>query len=220
MIDTLSGTTIRAVCEAASGGKLHPDARTARVRLWGVHALLVYRLNAAEHARRQAVSTPPLDDLGLLSALLKLPVGQPVPWASLAARDRRLLARGEASHSWVRRGDTAVRLAVPAVTVDLAVVRSKHARPEALDVMPFGAYVPQSIWLDCPPDGSAALLAEAARYSTGVVHWQGEGEPRVLAPAQPLTEVHETPAGWRFDEQAYGQILALPDAPGQAHPLA
>ncbi|MEV0522857.1 hypothetical protein AB0I66_05485 [Streptomyces sp. NPDC050439] len=180
---------------------------------------LAYRLNDEEHARRMAVEGGALENLGTLDALLSLPTRQPTPWGSLASRDQRLLVRGGESHAWVRRGDLVERLAVPPLTVDLAVVRSEHADVTALDVMPFGAYAPQAVWLDSPEDGSVALQAEAARFRTGVVHWQGKGEPRVLAPPEPLAEVWETPAGWRFAEHAYGQVLGLSTAPGQVSPL-
>ncbi|MFF1695139.1 hypothetical protein ACFVXC_16115 [Streptomyces sp. NPDC058257] len=207
------------VVEGVSGGKLPLGFRLSEVTLWGVEVVLVYRLNEEEHARRTAVGGGPLDDLGMLDALLKLPVKRPTLWSSLAGRDQRLLRRGESSHAWVRRGDLVERLAVPPLSVDLAVVRAEHARVEGLDAMPFGAYVPQAMWLDCPAGGSQELLAEAVRFSTGVVHWQGVGEPRVLAPAEPLVEVWETSAGWRFAEHAYGQILGLPAAPGLVSPF-
>ncbi|MFE7069216.1 hypothetical protein ACFU96_03865 [Streptomyces sp. NPDC057620] len=202
------------LCEAASGGKLALDAGVASVTLWGVPVVLVYRRNDEEHARRQAASVGPLNDLWLLDALLKLPVGDAVALASLAGRDRRLLGRGESVHACERRADTVVRSAVPPVSVDLAVVRSEHAGVEALDVMPFGAYAPQAIWLDAPMNGSAELQAEAVRFSTGVVHWQGADEPRVLVPVQPLAQVHETAAGWRFAEHVYARLLEDPAGPG------
>ncbi|MDL5199057.1 hypothetical protein [Streptomyces sp. ALI-76-A] len=207
------------LCEAASGGKLDPDAKVTEVTLWDVRVVLAYRWDHDEHARRQAASVGPLDDLWLLDALLKLPVGRAVPLTSLAGRDRRLLERGEPVHACERRAGAVVRWAVPPLSVDLAVVRSAHAGLEALDVMPFGAYAPQAVWLDGPVDDSARLQAEAARFSTGVVHWQGVDEPRVLVPVQPLADVHETAAGWQFAEHAYARLLGASDGLGLVNPL-
>ncbi|MDQ0771612.1 hypothetical protein QF026_000078 [Streptomyces aurantiacus] len=207
------------LCEAAAGGKLGLGTKVTEVTLWDVQVMLAYRWNDDEHARRQAASAGPLDDLWLLDALLKLPVGRTVALTSLAGRDRRLLERGEPVQACERRAEMVVRWAVPPLSVDLAVVRSEHTGPEALDVMPFGAYVPQAIWLDAPMDGSGQLQAEAARYSTGVVHWQGADEPRVLVPVQPLAEAHETAAGWQFAEHAYARLLGDPAGLGLVSPL-
>ncbi|MFH8470363.1 hypothetical protein [Streptomyces sp. NPDC017991] len=219
MSSEFTETDVARLCEAVAGGKLWPDAKVTEVTLWGVQVVLVYRWNGDEHARRQAAGVGPLDDLWLLDALLKLPVGRAVARASLAGRDRRLLERGEPVHACGRRGDSVERWAVPPLSVELAVVRSDHAGLRALDVMPFGAYAPQTIWLNAPMDGSAELQAEAARFSTGVVHWQGAYEPRVLVPVQPLADVHDTAAGWQFAEHAYARLLGDPAGLGLVSPL-
>lgn len=207
------------VVEAVSGGKLRPETHVAEVTLWGVRAVLTYRLDEEEHARRREADADPLDDLWLLDALLKLPVGRAVPLASLASRDQRLLKRGGPVHACEWRGEMVERLAVPPLCVDMAVVRSERVDIEALNVMPFGAYAPQAIWLDCPASGSAFLQAEAARFSTGVVHWQGAGEPQVMVPVEPLEDVVVTAAGWQFAEHAYAQVLGLSGGPGLVNPL-
>lgn len=207
------------VAEAASGGKLRPLSRVAEVTLWGVQAVLVYRLDEVEHTRRGRVRAEPLNDLWLLDALLKLPVGEPVPLGSLEGRDRRRLSRGWPHGAAEQRGDMLERAAVLPLWVDLAVVRSEVASLEALHAMPFGAYAPQAIWLDCVPTASEQLLEAAARFGTGVVQWQGAGEPRVLVPTQPLGNVTVTAAGWRFTEHAYEQVSGRVGGPGEVSPL-
>uniref|UniRef100_A0AAU2VGK6 Outer membrane channel protein CpnT-like N-terminal domain-containing protein n=1 Tax=Streptomyces sp. NBC_00003 TaxID=2903608 RepID=A0AAU2VGK6_9ACTN len=107
-----------------------------------------------------------------------------------------LTGAGLAARALECRGDVVERAAVLPLWVDLAVVRSEVASVEALHGMPFGAYAPQVIWLDCLPAGSEQLLEEAARFGTGVVQWQGGGEPQVLVPVQPLADVTVTAAGW------------------------
>ncbi|MFD6434212.1 hypothetical protein [Streptomyces venezuelae] len=161
----------------------------------------------------------PIDDLALLSTLLKMSARETVPWASLAARDQRQLVRCASTQSWVHRGDSVERLAVSPIQVDVAVVRSGHARREARDVMPFGAYVPQAIWLDCPADEPEDLLTEASRFGTGVVQWQGRGEPRVLAPAV-SKDWCMTAAGWQFDEHAYARVLGVGASIAMFNPLS
>ncbi|KOU38736.1 hypothetical protein ADK54_27715 [Streptomyces sp. WM6378] len=205
--------------EAVSGGKLPSVARVSEVTLWGVRVVLVYRLDEAEHARRDALNAEPLNDLWLLETLLKLPVGRPVPLANLEGRDRRRLSKGWPAGTAEQRGDMVERVATLPLWVDLAVVCSETASLEALHVMPFGAYAPQAIWLDCLSAGSEQLLEEAARFSTGVVHWQNAGEPKVLVPVQPLADVTITAAGWRFTEHAYEQVSGRVGGPGEVSPL-
>ncbi|WP_405911805.1 hypothetical protein OG760_03650 [Streptomyces sp. NBC_00963] len=207
------------VVEAALGGKLPSGARVSEVALWGVRVVLVYRLDEAEHRRRAASNAEPLNDLWLLDTLLKLPVGRPVPLAMLEGRDRRRLSKGWPAGAVEQRADMVERAATLPLWVDLAVVRSETASLEALHVMPFGAYAPQAIWLDCLPAGSEQLLEEAAHFSTGVVHWQGAGEPQVLVPVQPLADVAGTAAGWRFTEHAYEQASGRVGGPGEVSPL-
>ncbi len=207
------------VVEAVSGGKLPPGARVSEVVLWGVRVVLVYRLDEAEHLRRCEWDAEPLHDLWLLDTLLKLPVGRPVPLAVLEGRDRRRLSKGWPKGAAALRGDVVERAATLPLWVDLAVVRSETVSLEALRVMPFGAYAPQAIWLDCFPAGSEQLLEEAAHFSTGVVHWEGLGEPQVLVPVQPLDDVTVTPAGWRFVEHAYEQVSGRVGGPGEVSPV-
>ncbi|MFH8590688.1 hypothetical protein [Streptomyces rimosus] len=190
---------------AAACENLHPGARLAEVELWGVRAVLVYRFNEAEHERRVGSEAGSVDDLWSLNALLKLPAGRPAP-ASLLNDYEHSLLRNCPEGVLRQHGSTVERLAVLPLWVDLAVVRSDHVGMEVLDAMPFGSYAPQAIWLDCPPDGSKRLAAEAALYSTGVVQWQGDGAPQVLAAPQPLRDVRITAAGWRFTEHVYQQV--------------
>ncbi|MFH8411411.1 hypothetical protein ACH4FX_42645 [Streptomyces sp. NPDC018019] len=197
--------TQQIVC-AAAGGELRSGTHLSEVDLWGVRVALAYRLDEAEHERRIRSRAGSVDDLWALNALLKLPVGEPVP-ASLLNDCEHGLLRGCPPGVLRRRGSTVERLAVLPLWVDLAVVRSEHAGLDALNRMPFGTYAPQAIWLDCPVEGSERLVAEAELYSTGVVQWQGDGVPRVLAAPQPLRDVQTTAAGWRFTEHAYQQVL-------------
>ncbi|MEU2789966.1 hypothetical protein [Streptomyces sp. NPDC007100] len=194
------------VVRAAAGGELRPGTQLAEVDLWGVRVALAYRLDEAEHERRIRSGAGSVDDLWALNALLKLPVGEPAPASLLNDYEHGLLC-GCPPGVLRRRGNTVERLAVLPLWVDLAVVRSDHAGLDALNRMPFGAYAPQAIWLGCPVEGSERLVAEAKLYSTGVVQWQGDGVPRVLAAPQPLRDVQITAAGWRFIEHAYRQVL-------------
>lgn len=214
-----AGRRVWRVAEAASGGKLWPGSRVSEVALWGVRAGLVYRVDEIEHARRVQAGAEPLNELWLLDTLLKLPVGRPVPLSAVEGRDRRRLARGWPRGAVKGRGDVVERAAVLPLWVDLAVVRSEVPDVEALHRMPFGAYAPQVIWLDCPLAGSEQLLEEAARLGTGVVQWQGSGEPQVLVPVQVLGDVTVTAAGWRFTEHAYEQVSGRVGGPGEVSPL-
>ncbi|MFE7077850.1 hypothetical protein ACFU96_48035 [Streptomyces sp. NPDC057620] len=167
------------------------------------------------------MSASPLDDLWLLDALLKLPIGHAVPWTSLSGRDQRLLARGQHTHAYEQRGQSLIRKAVPPLTVDLAVVRTTRSTVETLDAMPFGAYAPQALWLDCEAKPTAQLTTEAARFNTGLVHWRHPaGQPQLVVPAQTLTDGRQhTAAGWRFAEHAYARLLGSPGDLGLGNPI-
>ncbi|MGX1887495.1 hypothetical protein [Streptomyces sp. NPDC055287] len=80
---TLANSVIGRSVRTASAALLEAGTQTKAASLQGTEALFFHRLDAAEHARRQDVAAGRLDRMAALETLLTLPVGIPVPLASL-----------------------------------------------------------------------------------------------------------------------------------------
>jgi hypothetical protein len=101
-------------------GELPPGTRTAEVTVRGATTHVFYRMNDAEHRRRQTCGAAPLGrkhrnpstDLALFRLLLNLPTGMPVPLKTLTTRERTLLRRCPTGAVSVEHGSVE-RLAVP-----------------------------------------------------------------------------------------------------------
>src|SRR4051812_38154538 len=120
---TLANSLMGGSVRAASRALLEPGGQARTVSVFGSEALCFYRLDEAEHARREQVPVARLDHMADLECLLTLPVGIPVPLESLdsaARRAVRLLPTGAAD----RERTTVTRRAVRPLRVDLAVVRA------------------------------------------------------------------------------------------------
>jgi hypothetical protein len=142
--------------------------------------------------------------MAALETLLTLPVGIPVPLASLEARQRRAvraLPTGAAD-----RDRTAVtRRAVRPVRVDLAVVSAAGWSQGLRDAGRFAPFCRRAMLLTRRPARLEELLAEADFYGIGVFLATEHGVEMVLAPEEYRPARH-TAAAWCFAEELY-QLL-------------
>lgn len=188
-------------------------------RVAGGVADAVLAVDAVEAARRRDVGTGGVGDLALLDTLMCLPVGCPVATDDLTALSRaRLRAAPPGCVEWLDEAAVVVRWLVPAVNVELVVVRSATWRAGLLRASAFEPFATRVVLLDRPPRAlhQAAWEADAAGVglwlSTAGTATGCEAETlgevqQVVAPA-PFVRRYVKPAGWRFTERAYAAWAA------------
>ncbi|MEV5978573.1 hypothetical protein [Streptomyces sp. NPDC052114] len=197
----------RHVCEVAAGGALLPGSTVVEVEARGVSAVLSVRLNMTEVGRRAREGVAPLLDMTVLNGLLQLPVGLPVPVASLTSKERWRL-RECPKDAVERSGGQLVRRVVSPLEVDVAVTRTRRpGRPALLRAGCFGSYAASTVWLDGPAAGSELMVIEAGIYGLGVVHAVDGEAPELLVAPRSSRSFGHTAAGWLFHEQVYEQLL-------------
>lgn len=123
---TLASPSVGTSVRAAAAAVLDPAVLSVSLQLMGSQALLFYRHDTEECARRARVSAARLDSLDALQTLLELPVDEPVALASLPARLRSAVRRLPAGAADVDCREV-TRRAVWPLTIDLAVVRASAA---------------------------------------------------------------------------------------------
>ena len=145
---------------AGSGGR--------SCRLMGAEALICYRLDDGEHARRRRAGAGAISSADVLELLLGLPIAASVPVASLTCRERAALDR--ASHGAVSVCDGQVtRHAVAPVAVELALVAAVNWR-DGLEVAGrFAPFCARAMVLRRRPADLADVQLQAGFYGVGVI---------------------------------------------------
>lgn len=195
-------------------GGLRPDVRVAEVSVRGVRAFVFVGLVEGEFARRRACGAGPLwdgqrdaaQDFERLDVLLGLPAGLRVPLRSLSDRERAVL-RGCPRGAVRVTGGSVVRLAVPPLRLDLAVVSARGVSRAAVDrTGRFASYAAAvGLWVTGPRlDSLGALRAEW--FGHGLVHEPPGGGPELAALPRLLTNGRLNAPAWRFAEEIYEAI--------------
>ncbi|MFH8387572.1 hypothetical protein ACH4E7_42935 [Kitasatospora sp. NPDC018058] len=204
MASVANPATWRSVREAALS-QASVKSEGVALSILGTRALVLYRIDEAEHRRREAVGAEQLDSIPVLECLLGLPIGLPVPVDSLpgqaAVRD---LPRGA-----VEWGEYLVtRRAVRPLAVDLAVVRATDRRTGLERAGRFAPFCRRAVLFDhltCSRAGLEETLVEAAFYGIGVLVHEPDGIRMALEPEAYRPQRH-TAAAWHFIEELYGRL--------------
>ncbi|MGW2280219.1 hypothetical protein [Streptomyces sp. NPDC001770] len=201
---TLTSSAIGNSVQTASASLLGRGGRSALLPALGTEALFFYRLDAAEDSRRREASAARLDKLPPLETLLTLPVGLPVPLASLDQREHRAvraLPKGSAD----RNRSTVMRRAVRPMQVDLAVVRASGWRQGLEGAGRFAPFCRRAMLLDRRPTRPQESLAEADFYGIGVFAPAGDRVEMILEPRAYRPQRY-TAAAWAFVEELYQRV--------------
>jgi hypothetical protein len=172
--------------------------------IMGTEALLCYRLDDSEHARRRQAGTGVILSADVLELLLGLPIGMPIPVVSLTRRERaalRLTPRGSIT---VCDGQVTRQAVVP-MAVELAVVAARTWR-DGLEVAGrFTPFCARAMVLHRRPADLADVQLQADFYGVGVIVVDGQSTEVLVEPA-PFQRHRFTAAGWRFLEVAYRKV--------------
>lgn len=187
-----------------------PPTRTQRsaVTLRGTSVELEYRLDPAEHRRRQEVGLAAITDLVALDTLLSLPVGLPVSLPDARVGMARI-PRGCVDSTFDDALTPIVtRMVIPALTPVAVVVLARGRLSGKLErAGRFAPYCMRSVLVSDEP--TPMQLSEASFYGIGVLLRTGS-ERRTLLEPEPFTGGYSTPASWAFAEQAYAQLCQGP----------
>lgn len=201
---TLASSVMGRSVRTASAALLEPGTQAKTASLQGAEALFFHRTDAAEHLRRQDAAAARLDRMEALETLLALPVGVPVPLASLDTGQRRAV-RTLPSGAVDRDRETVTRRAVRPVRVDLAVVPAAGWRQGLRDAGRFAPFCRRAMLLTRRPARLDEHLAEADFYGIGVFLAAEHGAEMLLQP-QEHRPLRHTAAAWCFTEELY-QLL-------------
>lgn len=199
---------------------LLPDlpACTIVVPGWPRRECTVYaHLDPAEHSRRTAAPAGPLpyDNIALITLLMELPHGEPVPLGEFTPRDRQRL-RAAVDTGAVTIGihpdsvaPIATRHALRPLRILLGVATG-GPRTALGWASGFAPFCTRAALLRRDP--GEAYLFEADLLGIGVaVARPGAARPvRLLAPT-PWQLKRHTPAGWDYTELLYKHLLTHPD---------
>jgi hypothetical protein len=193
--------------QAASAGLFQEGVLTAPLLLKGSDVWVFYRKDKDEWDRRNRVGAERLDRMDALETLLQLPVGMPVPGASLADSLCRAVDVLPMGAALVEDGQV-TRQAVRPLVVDMVVVRSsgrnwRDGLKRAGRFAPFGR---RALLVDPPPQERETLLLEAAFYGIGILTLGGDTAELLLEPRAYRPRRH-TAAAWRFVEQVYLRLV-------------
>lgn len=201
---TLANSLMGGSVRAASRTLLEPGGQARTVSVLGAEALCFYRLEEAEHARRERVSAARLDHMADLECLLTLPVGFSVPLQSLDRSERRSVRALPTGASDCDR-KAVVRRAVRPLQVDLAVVRASTWRQGLERAGRFAPFCRRAMLLDRRPADLDEILVEADFYGIGVFLASGNDVELVLEPEDYRPHRH-TAAAWWFVEDLYQRV--------------
>ncbi|MCX5246685.1 MULTISPECIES: hypothetical protein [unclassified Streptomyces] len=201
---TLASSLMGGSVQAASRALLAPGAQARTVSVLGTEALCFYRLDKAEHARREEASAARLDHLADLESLLALPVGIPVLLGALDSAVRRAV-RALPTGAAERDRKTVTRHAVRPLQVDLAVVRASNWRQGLERAGRFAPFCRRAMLLDRHPARLEEALAEADFYGIGVFLVAGNDVELALEPGGYRPPRH-TAAAWWFVEDLYQRL--------------
>ncbi|WP_017592537.1 hypothetical protein [Nocardiopsis potens] len=178
---------------------------SVELRVFGVSALLFHRPDRAELRRRREAGQPPILRLGALEALMGLPLGEPVPEASLTERERALL-RTAPPGAVARDAGRVVRLASVPLRVELAVATGPTWRAALARAARFAPFCARAALADRPPRDAAPAAAEADYYGVGLAVRDGS-DAVWLAPPEPFRPRRLSAPKWKFAER----VLAAAD---------
>jgi hypothetical protein len=186
---------------AASSSTGSGDVRHALMPIMGAEALICYRFDDGEHARRRRAGTGAISSADVLELLLGLPIAASVPLASLTCRERAALDRASRSAVSVCGGQV-TRHAVAPVTVELALVAASNWR-DGLEVAGrFAPFCARAMVLRRRPADLADVQLQAGFYGVGVIAVD-EQSAEVLVEPEPFRRLRFTAASWRFLEDVY-----------------
>ena len=187
---------------AVSRAELVTSAIPSGARVSGATADAVVTIDAVEHRRRAGLAG--VDDLGLLDALMDLPIGAEVPVYHIGAVARaHLRASPPGCVDWLSAGAVVRRLLVPAATVELIVVRADCWPRGLARAAAFEPFATRVVLLQCQPRAVADIAWEADAAGVGLWLRQTDGEITEIVPPAPFVRRYVKPAGWRFTERAY-----------------
>jgi hypothetical protein len=193
-----------AAARAASSSGGSGEVRRALMPIMGAEALVCYRLDDGEHARRRRAGTGAILSPDVLELLLSLPIAASVPVASLTCRERAALDRASRGTVSVC-GDRVTRRAVAPVTVELALVAARNWR-DGLEVAGrFAAFCARAMVLRRRPTDLADVQMQAGFYGVGVIVVDEQSAEVLVAP-EPFQRLRFTAAGWRFLEEVYREV--------------
>jgi hypothetical protein len=171
--------------------------------------------DSAEQDRRALCGLRSLTSLGLLDAVMNLPVHTPIRTEDVSAE---ALARFAAIPDGVVEldGGWVTRLLTPPLTVVAVIVRGAGWRRPVGRVMNFAPFAQQVVVLDQKPAHPSAVLWEAQLAGIGIWVSAG-GQMTELLPPEPFARLYWKPAGWRFAEHAYrAQIISSGQLPSSS----
>lgn len=168
-------------------------------------AMIVYRPDRTEIARRQAAGLTGVTRVDQLDQMMDLPAGLPVPHASLSAAARRAVQRfpsGCVEHT----AAGVVRRLVPPVDVRLAVVTRVRFAEGLVRAGRFAPYCARVLALAGTPTHLQEAAAEADFWGVGLIV-NAAGTPELMVAPAPFQRWRHTPAGWGFAEDIYRQAV-------------
>ncbi|MCX4662928.1 hypothetical protein ACIBCB_30075 [Streptomyces uncialis] len=201
---TSVGSVLDGSVKTVSAQLVGQGGKTAFTQVIGEKALFFYRLAPAEDERRREVGAERLDRRHPLETLLSLPVGMPVPLASLDQHERRAL-RSLPAGAADRDRRTVTRRAVRPLQVDLAVVPASGWRQGLERAGRFAPFCRRAMLLSRRPARLDEVLAEADFYGIGVLIDMGDEIEMALEP-EPYRPQRHTAAAWRFVEELYQRV--------------
>lgn len=201
---TRGADTFAAAAQAASSEGWSDVVQRAVMPVLGAEALICYRLDGSEHARRQRMGAGAFTSAEVLELLLGLPVGAPIPMTSLTCREREALTRTSCAAVSVCDGQV-TRLAVAPVAVELALVSASNWRNGLEAAGRFAPFCARAMVLPRQPSNLHDVEMEAGFYGVGVIVVNGQSAEVLVEPA-PFEQVRFTAAGWRFLEDVYRAV--------------
>lgn len=189
---------------AASGALVHAGGHAKTLSLLGTDALVFYRFDATEHARRQSAAMTALTGMQTLETLLTLPVDMPVPLDSLSAGHQAALRRLPAGSVHRDRREI-TRRAVRPLHVDLAVLTGQQPRHALEAATRFAPFCSRAVLLRRPAPRMDDFLNEASFYGVGVLLDSPCDIEMVLQP-RPYRPQRHTAAAWNFTEELYQRV--------------
>jgi len=205
-VQPMKGTpeTLAAAARAASPAVRASEVDFALLPVIGTEALVCYRLDDGEAARRHRAGAGNLCLADVLELLLGLPVGMPVPVTSLTRRETAALKLAPPGAVSVRDGEV-VRHAVAPVRVELAVVAGSSWRHGLEKAGRFAPFCARAVALRRHPRDLAEVELQAGFYGVGVIVIDDQST-EVLVPPAPFRRCRWTAAGWRFLEEVYRAV--------------
>ena len=160
-------------------------------------------VDPAEHRRRQLAGLGAVLNWAVLDLLMDLPVGEPVPVGVVERDLLRCLPPGAVEVTATH----ITRLAVRPCRVHRAVISGTATRRNLDRVGRFAPFCARTLLIPKPPR-RPDFLSEADFWGIGVALEHADGGHEVLVPEQAWIPRRHTVIGWRFAEEAYGQVTA------------